>query len=69
MADTSLGKSKRWAWDILSYQPAMNLPKNTRVLSKDLRSQMEEASSGQSLGNLSINENKYCNESKYIKHI
>lgn len=36
---------------------------------KRTKRQVEEASAGQSLDNLCINKNKYCDERKYIKHI
>lgn len=65
-----LGKErKKRGWDIWSDQLAKKLSKTTRVLSKELRSQTEEASPGQSLDNLGINKNKHCNERKYIKYI
>lgn len=55
-------------WTMLSYQKAKKLSEINRILSKWLRSKLEDIPTDPACNNLSISKNNSCNELKHIKY-
>ena len=55
-------------WTILSYQKAKKLSKINRIMSKWLRSELEDISTDLTWNNLSSSKKNSCNELEHIKY-
>ena len=73
MADSRFGtgnvQNEPFVWNILSFQKIKKPSKPSRIVSKGFRSWLQEASTGQTWGNLSMDRNNNCNWLKHIKHV